>query len=287
MYATNFRRGTLACVRRTVRAGDGLELAVLEFGGAGPPILLLHGLMGRASTWSAVARWLTACGRVVGLDARGHGRSAAHGPWTVERMAADAADVIEPLGSATVIGHSMGGLHGIALAAHRPDLVRALVVEDMGVDFRGHSAADARAWFGALPTAYPSVAAVRETHRWPRPEFGEYMADCVEERSDGYHLLTSVEHSTAIAAEWAERDFGGLLDAIRCPVLLVEAEQSVAPPGQMAAMARRIHDAEHVRIPGTGHLVHAAAPDAYRATVEAFLVSSSRSRHPPPGPAPG
>ncbi|MGH3623046.1 MAG: alpha/beta fold hydrolase, partial [Sciscionella sp.] len=47
----------------------------VEFGGSGQPILLLHGLMGRARTWWPVARWLTRHGRVVGLDARGHGRS--------------------------------------------------------------------------------------------------------------------------------------------------------------------------------------------------------------------
>ncbi|WP_300012027.1 alpha/beta hydrolase [Pseudonocardia sp.] len=258
-------------MRRTVRADDGIELAVVEFGGDGPPILLLHGLMGRASTWCAVARWLTTHGRVVGLDARGHGGSGAAGPWTVERMVTDAAGALEALGRATVIGHSMGGLHGIALAARHPELVRALVVEDMGVDFRGHSAADARAWFGALPAVFGSLAEVRATFGWPRPEFGEYMAGCVEERADGYHLLASVEHATQIAAEWAARDFGALLDDVRCPALLVEAEQSVAPPGQMAAMAARLPAGRHVRIPGTGHLVHAAAPGAYRRAVEPFV----------------
>jgi pimeloyl-ACP methyl ester carboxylesterase len=258
-------------MERRVRAGDGLELTVVEFGGTGDAILLLHGLMGRASTWWPVARWLAPHGRVLGLDARGHGHSQAAGPWTVERMAADAADVLADLGPATVIGHSMGGLHGIALAARHPDLVRALVVEDMGVDFRGHSAADARAWFEALPAAFGSLAAVRATFGWPRPEFGTYMTECVQEHADGFRLMASVEHTTAIAAEWAERDFSALLDDLRCPVLLVEAEESVAPPGQMAAMTRRIRDAEHVRIPGTGHLVHAAAPAAYRAAVEGFL----------------
>jgi pimeloyl-ACP methyl ester carboxylesterase len=37
----------------------------------------------------AGARWLADHGRVVGLDARGHGRSQARGPWTTERLAAD------------------------------------------------------------------------------------------------------------------------------------------------------------------------------------------------------
>jgi pimeloyl-ACP methyl ester carboxylesterase len=252
-----------------VVASDGLRLAVTEFGGSGPPILLLHGLMGRASTWWEAAQWLAGHGRVVGVDARGHGRSEARGPWTTDRMAADVVDVLTELGPAVVVGHSMGGLHGLLTAARRPDLVRALVVEDMGVDFRGRSAADARAWFGALPQPFPSLAAVRRAFGHPRPEFGEYMTECVEERADGYHLLARVEHATEIAAEWAERDHWGAVPAVRCPALLVEAEHGVAPDGQMAEMAARMPCGTHVRVPGTGHLVHAGAE--FRPALESFL----------------
>lgn len=250
---------------------DGVELRVVDLGGVGPQILLLHGLMGRAATWWPVARWLTGHGHVLGLDARGHGRSEARGPWTTERMAADAAELLDEAGPAVVIGHSMGGLHGLVLAARRPDLVRALVVEDMAVDFRGRSADDARAWFGALPQPFPSLAAVREAFGHPRPELGDYLTECVEERADGYHLLSRIEDVVEIAAEWAVVDHWATLDAVHCPVLLLEAEQSVAPPGQMAEMARRLADASHVQVPETGHLLHAAAPAAYRSAVEQFI----------------
>jgi pimeloyl-ACP methyl ester carboxylesterase len=258
-------------VRRSVRTSDGLDLEVVEFGGEGRPILLLHGLMGRALTWWPVSRWLVRYGRVLGLDARGHGRSQARGPWTTERMARDAAEVLETVGPAVVLGHSMGGLHGIALAASRPELVRALVVEDMGVDFRGSSAADARAWFGALPQPFPALAAVREAFGHPRPEFGDYMAECVEERADGYHLLADVEDTITIGAEWASTAHWAELAEVQCPVLLIEAEDSVAPPGQIAEMADRLADATHVRLPGTGHLVHAGDPAGYRRAVTGFL----------------
>ena len=256
---------------RSLRTSDGLDLHVIEFGGVGTPILLLHGLMGCASTWWPVARWLTAHGRVLGLDARGHGRSAARGPWTTERMARDAAEVLEEVGPGIVVGHSMGGLHGLALAARHPDLVRALVVEDMGVDFRGRSVEPARAWFEAMPQPFPTMAAVRRAFGYPRPEFGEYMAECVEERADGWHLLARVEHVVEIAAEWAGLDHWADLGDVRCPVLLLEATDSVAPVGQLAEMARRLRDARHVRIPGAGHLVHATAPAAHRAALDTFL----------------
>ena len=157
-----------------MRVSDGVYLAVVEFGGSGTPILLLHGLMGRATTWWPVAQWLRRYGRVVGVDARGHGRSQASGPWTTERLAADAAEVLEGLdaGPAVVIGHSMGGLTGIELAARRPDLVRALVVEDAAADLTcspANAVSDARAWFGHrssanfLPSGASSTALARST----------------------------------------------------------------------------------------------------------------------------
>jgi pimeloyl-ACP methyl ester carboxylesterase len=259
-----------------VRVSDGVYLAVVEFGGAGTPILLLHGLMGRATTWWPVAQWLVAYGRVLGVDARGHGRSQAAGPWTTARMAADAADVLDQLGAgpAVVIGHSMGGLHAVELAARRPDLVRAVVVEDMAVDLTGPpvgAARDARAWFGAAPQPFDSLAAVRRTFGAERAEFGDYMAECVEERADGYHLLCRLDNAVEIAAEWSRQHHWEALGAVHCPVLLLEAEHGIVPAGQGARMAAALRDGQHVRLPGTGNLVHAAAPAAYRRLVTDFL----------------
>jgi pimeloyl-ACP methyl ester carboxylesterase len=57
-------------------------------------------------------------------------------------------------------------------------------------------------------------------------------------------------------------------------VLLIEAGDSVTPPGQMQQMARLAADrATYVRVPGAGHLVHDDAPQAYRDAVEDFLAS--------------
>jgi pimeloyl-ACP methyl ester carboxylesterase len=57
-------------------------------------------------------------------------------------------------------------------------------------------------------------------------------------------------------------------------VLLIEAGDSVAPPGQMRKMAERAGErARYVHVPGAGHLVHDDAPDRYREAVETFLAA--------------
>jgi len=130
---------------------------------------------------------------------------------------------------------------------------------------------DSRAWFAALPTRWPALAAVREAFG----AYGDYMIECVGERDDGWALLASVEHTTAIAGEWAQRSWWDVLPGVRCPTLLIEATAGVVPAGQMAEMARRLPDARHVVLPG-GHLVHRDAPDAYRAAVTEWLTGPAR-----------
>ncbi|PPK63538.1 alpha/beta hydrolase [Actinokineospora auranticolor] len=239
-----------------------------HFGGDGPPILLLHALMGRASTWWPVAPWLTAYGRAVGFDARGHGRSPHRGgTWRTPDFVADAAAAARGFAEPTVvIGHSMGGLHALALAADHPDLVRGIVIEDTGVDLRGRTVEDWRALFDAWPVPFPSLRHVREFFG----PAGDYFAECVEEREDGYHFLAPPQELFGIAQEWGERSYWDVVDRVRCPVLVVEAEHTVMPAGQQAEIARRT-GGTHVVVPGSGHLVHESAESGYRGAVEAFL----------------
>jgi pimeloyl-ACP methyl ester carboxylesterase len=111
----------------------GVRLAGLDFGGAGPAALMLHGLAGHVGEWSETAAWLTGLRRVVAFDARGHGRSSRR-PTDVSSDAHvdDAIFVVERLDLApvVVIGQSLGGRTALLVAARRPDLVAGLVVAE-------------------------------------------------------------------------------------------------------------------------------------------------------------
>ena len=70
-------------------------------------------------------------------DARGYGRLGPIGDgFTVQRLAADVAGLLDPLGvrGTLLLGHSMGAVTAATLAAERPDLVRAMVLEDPPLD---------------------------------------------------------------------------------------------------------------------------------------------------------
>lgn len=243
-------------------------------GGAGRPIVLVHGLMGRGSTWSRQLPWLSARGSVYTYDAPWHrGREAEAGdgqPISTEYFVAQLAEAVESLGPpAVLIGHSMGALHSWCLAADRPELVSALVVEDMAPDFVGGTTGAWEPWLHALPSEFFSPAEIFA-------EFGEvagrYFLEAFDRTPTGWRLHGEPAKWISIAAEWGVRDYWTQWRSVRAPVLLIEAGDTVTPPGQMRQMAEIAGvRADYVRIEGAGHLVHDAAPDAYREAVEEFL----------------
>jgi aminoacrylate hydrolase len=102
-------------------------------GPAGAPTLLLaSGLTGEAGYWEPNLPALAARHRVIVYDQRGTGRSdpAVDGILTVDTLAADMAMLLDATGtaSATVIGHGVGGMAGLALALAAPARVERLVV---------------------------------------------------------------------------------------------------------------------------------------------------------------
>ncbi|WP_051132759.1 alpha/beta fold hydrolase [Nocardia paucivorans] len=253
-------------------------------GGAGAPILLLHGLMGSARTWGDHLGWLRDYGRVYTFDAAGHGRPAPDELTTeafVADLAAATAELTTPI---TVVGHSMGGLHGWVFAAHHPERVRALVVEDMAPDFTGRTAANWAAMIEAWPQPFPDAEAVLNFFG---PVAGRYFLNSFDHGADGYRLHGSVTTFRDISEEWGGRDFWPEWRAVRAPTLLIEGEHTITPPGQMRLMAERNPRAEHVLVRDAAHLVHDDQPARYRAEVERFLTRVLAREHERPIPTPG
>lgn len=256
---------------------------VHDHGGDGAPILLLHGLMGRGRTWYRHVPWLRGFGRVHTYDAPFHrgatGRPPASGAITTEAFTADVVAVLETIGPARIIGHSMGGLHGWCAAAARPDLVSSIVVEDIGPDFRGRTAAAWLAMVRAWPAEFTSPEQFTEFFG---ENAGRYFRESFDRTGAGWRLHGDVETFLAISEHWGTRDHWAQWEAVECPSLLVEAgAYTVVPDGQMAEMARRARAAcTHVVAPGADHLVHDSAPGFYRAAVEGFLAGTAKSSAP-------
>lgn len=175
-------------------------------GGRGEPLVLVHGLMGRGTTWTRQLPWLTRLGTVYSYDApwhRGRDVDDPH-PISTERFVADLGDAVGELGARVrIVGHSMGALHAWCLAAQRPELVSALVLEDMAPDFRGRTTGPWEPWLHALPVEFDSAEQVFAEFG---PVAGQYFLEAFDRTETGWRLHGHTSRWIEIAAEWGTRD---------------------------------------------------------------------------------
>ena len=121
------------CAGSSVEVAPGRTVSSLVWGTAPPELVLVHGGAQNAHTWDTVA---LALGRpLLAIDLPGHGHSDG-GPDGSSRWRATARDLAAVVAELApdargVVGMSLGGMSSIALAAHAPELVRALVLVDI------------------------------------------------------------------------------------------------------------------------------------------------------------
>ncbi len=242
-------------------------------GGRGDPVVMVHGLMGRGSTWPRQLPWLTELGAVYTYDAPWHRGRDVEDPYPIstERFVADLGAAVAALGRPVrLVGHSMGALHAWCLAAEHPDLVSALVVEDMAPDFQGRTTGPWEPWLHNLPVEFDSAEKVFAEFG---PTAGQYFLEAFDRTPTGWRLHGHTSRWIEIAAEWGTREYWAQWRAVRAPVLLIEAGNSVTPSGQMRSMNETGYCAEYLHVPGVGHLVHDEAPELYRQAVQSFLAA--------------
>ena len=117
---------------------SGADLQVVDIGPRrAPPIVLLHCFSCAIDWWDGMMPRLARDHRIVAIDLLGHGGSEKPGSgYTPENQAKLVAEALERLeaSDATVVGHSLGGAVGVALAEQSPQLVDRLAIIDMPPD---------------------------------------------------------------------------------------------------------------------------------------------------------
>ena len=125
-----------------VTVDDGVQLEVLDWGGSGPALLLMHGGADSAHVFDDMAPGLAKRYRVAGFTRRGHrGSSAPTTGYGFARLAEDAVRVMDALGleRPVVVGHSGAGEVMHVLGARYPTRIAGLVYVDAAFD-RGDDA---------------------------------------------------------------------------------------------------------------------------------------------------
>ncbi|MGI3776176.1 MAG: alpha/beta fold hydrolase [Janthinobacterium lividum] len=251
---------------------DGVRLAYVEDGPARPdgvPLLLVHGWTGDHGTFAPQLAHLRQRRRVVAVDLRGHGGSdAPRQSYGVKGFAEDVAFVAERLGlrEAVLVGHSMGGLVGLEVAAGRPGLLSGLVMIDSPL----------------LPPA-ELVDAIRpvalslggDGHGGIMRALAAQLfigSDDAARREgiiDGMAAVAPHVAVSALVGHFLEYDAGPALDA--CAVPLAYLAAGGAALSDLARVQARRPDLLLARTLGSGHFSTVEVPGQINAMLDRFL----------------
>lgn len=266
---------TLACLGR-----HGFHrLAYYEWIGpsGAPTVLCLHGLTRNGHDFDVLAETLSTEFRVVALDFPGRGQSEwlSHpDDYVTETYAADAAAVIARLGvdQVDIVGTSMGGIVGMALAAQRGNPIRKLVINDVGPLIAKRGLKRIRRYVGRDPS-FIDIAALEATLRWVFAEFGNLpdstwrrMAEqSARRKSDGsFGFNYDPKIAVPFKRGWFVRDISlwNLYDTMTCPTLVLRgANSDILRRADAEAMTRRGPRAKFVEFAGMGHAPSLTMPD--------------------------
>lgn len=202
--------------------------------------------------------------RSVALDERGHGQSdKGVDDFTRESFAEDAAALMQALGidQALVVGHSMGGVNAIVLAALHPELVTGLVVVEAAASPSPGVTDSIDRWLDSWPVPFSTredaIAFFGGDSLYART-----WSEVLEPTVDGLRPNFNRADMLASVVDMESVDRWDQWLSIRCPTLLVAGSRGLARREEMRRMAEAA-GGKYVEIEGAGHDLHLEAFDEW------------------------
>ncbi|MGW7519103.1 alpha/beta fold hydrolase [Streptomyces sp. NPDC054796] len=265
--------------RQCLTRVGGRTVAYADHGGGGVPLLALHGTFGRGAAFAGIAERLAGRVRVIAPDQRGHGHTDRADDYGADAFVEDAAAFVRHLGLGPlpVLGHSRGGITAYQLAARHPELVSALLVEDVGPVMRrpevDRPTLDVRGWPRTAPTREELGAAIVAAGV---PDVSYFLQSAEPEGGagpdgGGWRLLFDWDDMMAVqesgVGDWWPEWLGS-----RCPALVLRGGHSTMLPAPLAReMTGHRPDTRLVEFPAAGHWIHDDDPDGFAEAVAEFL----------------
>lgn len=252
---------------------NGTRIHVAQQGSGDLALVFLHYYGGSSRTWDAVASRLSDRYRIVAIDQRGWGRSAAPAEgYGIADLAADAEGVIAALGLRpyVLVGHSMGGKVAQYIAARRPHGLAGLVLVAPSPPSPMVLSDEQRATLTGAYRSRESVEFVIDHVLTARPLDAACREQVIED---------SLKGAPQAKAGWPEvamgEDITAAAAAISAPTIVISGElDQVDPVARLQAelLPRIPHAALHI-LPGIGHLVPLEAPDELAEKIAGFAAA--------------
>ncbi len=247
---------------------DGVTLFFEEWGSGGPPLVFVHGWCCDHTYFGPQVEHFRRTHRVVAMDLRGHGQSdQPQQPYTMRAFADDLVWLCAQLQieKPVIIGHSMGGVIALVLAAEFPGVPSAIVSVDSPIllppslsetlqpflqALRGPNFRAAQQQFTSDMLFIPSDDAARKAR------IIDAMA-CAPQHvmASAFEGLFGFDHAAAVAA-------------CRVPWLALYAAQATSDLPRMRELCPHVVTGQTV---GAGHFHQLEVPEQVNAMLARFL----------------
>ena len=251
-----------------------------ETAGQGEAIVFLHGMTGSTRDWTNQIAVLSSKYKVVALDQRGHGKSAAPSgeeQYSIPIFVDDVFSLLRMLDikKCCLAGHSLGGFTALEFALGHPDMLASLVLVDTS---SGQF---------AMPTEYAQLRQKQEELARSQGmeaafEYGiannpmmiERLKEHPEQRDVMRRkmLMTSVDgyiYGSRAIGKW--EPVTSRLSKIKVPALIYWGEEDLPFTEAVQTLKAGIADSELVTVKGVGHSPHEDAPDVFNEALLKFL----------------
>lgn len=260
--------------------------------GHGPVILLLHGLGGSWQTWLENIPVLASDHRVIAVDLPGFG-SSEEIPKPAE-MSTHVDTLIALLGQleidqAVVVGHSMGGLISLAMAARHPQQVRGLVLVSAGgiklgparlaMIVGGFSIFNAMFGIRGVPVAFAQRPRLRRALLSPALDDWRSLSPSLA--SEIVPLMRAPGFGPAVRGAARAVNMTDPAD-VRCPTLIIWGRNDrILPVAGAQELAAAMPDASLVVLEDVGHCAMFERPDEFNWAVLDFMAGYRPTDVPP------
>jgi pimeloyl-ACP methyl ester carboxylesterase len=239
---------------QTITIGDITVLRALPANRSGPPVLFVHGYFVDGTVWSQWLPFFAARGMTAyAINLRGRSGSrpgTSLGHASMEDFADDASQIARDVGAAAVVGHSMGGLIAQKLA-ERGDVKTAVLITPAPP--RGITVLSPRV--ALLQLKYlPSILMSRPVHPG-RDDLRKVVLNRVPSKQQDELLKRMLPDSGRAGRDMSITGFPVDASRVRCPMLVVAAENDKFIPPQIVARIAKRYDATLRTEPDHGHMV--------------------------------
>jgi pimeloyl-ACP methyl ester carboxylesterase len=259
---------------------NGLRLHYLDWGGNGPPMILVHGLDRHAHTFDHIAPHFRSRYRVIAVDMRGHGESAwdPEARYLVEDYVRDMEGLVEQLQLRDIViwGNSTGGRVAQVYAGLHPERVSHMISEDVGPERPRQIADNYGRRIAEDQAGWASEAEVAAQVRKSNPRMSDagvatYVRYGTTRRADGRIVW---KRDPNVARGFVVTDLWPIVSKISVPALyLIGGRSAIVPAETQERLRTTLPKVQIVTVPDTGHYPSEEKPAEVLAIVDSFLAT--------------